>query len=122
VARVLDNYIVALNAGSDDGVKTGDVATVYRAFDVKDPDTGDTLGTARLTIVRLTVYEVQAKFALGRTFESVATDETPTIATFLTPTRQRVQVSDVEGRAGRGVVKINPGDLVMIERPTREET
>src|SRR5689334_6094688 len=71
VARLLTDYVVAITAGEGSGIGRGDEVTVYREFDVPDPSTRESLGTARMTVVRLRVFDVDEKFSLGRTFESV---------------------------------------------------
>jgi hypothetical protein len=46
VARVIDNYTLVLNRGSNDGVKVGQRFLIYRIDEepLWDPDTGESLG------------------------------------------------------------------------------
>jgi hypothetical protein len=66
VARVLSPTSIAINVGEDQGVDQGDSVIVWRWVDVKDPDTGDILGSVRLQNLRLDVYDVQPRFCLAR--------------------------------------------------------
>lgn len=75
VARVLSATSIAINVGEDAGVDVGNTAIVWRSVDVKDPDTGDLLGSVRLQNLRLDVYEVQPLFCVARV-------ETTTLGSF----------------------------------------
>jgi hypothetical protein len=66
VARVLSPTSIAINVGEDAGVDQGNTVIVWRSVEVKDPDTGDVLGTVRLQNLRLDVYEVYPLFCLAR--------------------------------------------------------
>lgn len=63
---MLSDTAIAINVGEDAGVDQGNTVIVWRSVDVKDPDTGDMLGTERLQNLRLDVYEVQPRFSLAR--------------------------------------------------------
>ena len=113
VARVISEYEVALNAGAASGVAAQDIATVYRTIEIDDPDTGVTIGEVRRAAVRLEIVEVQENLSIGRTFEHVG-DPTER---FLNVLPRRVRVSDV--RSAGGLVRIDVGDPVVIERPEK---
>lgn len=66
VARVISDLSIAINAGEDSGVDGGNAVIVWRLVEVKDPDTGEILGTVRLQNLRLEVYEVHERFSLAR--------------------------------------------------------
>lgn len=66
VARVLSDTSIAINVGESSGVGRGNTVIVWRSVEVKDPDTGDVLGSVRLQNLRLDVYEVQPRFSLAR--------------------------------------------------------
>lgn len=65
VAAVLDCYSVAINAGSDAGMKAGDLVCIV-SDDVIDPETGDGLG--RYPRVRLKVTETYPNFCVAETY------------------------------------------------------
>ena len=64
VAKVIDEYMLVINKGSDDGIKDGQRFLIYAIGDeVTDPDTGEPLG--KLEIVKGTgrVTHCQAKLS-----------------------------------------------------------
>ncbi len=66
LARVITEHDAAFSAGSEQGVRVGDTAVLYRVYDVPDPDGRGSLGEARLTLVRFRIYSIEPKFSLGR--------------------------------------------------------
>jgi hypothetical protein len=66
VAMVLDEYRVALNKGSSDGVTSGARVTLWRIVEIKDPDTDELLDTVRLDAARLEVAEVTPTVGIHR--------------------------------------------------------
>lgn len=64
VATFLDEYRVALNKGSNDGIKSGTFVTVRS--EILDPDTGEFLGS--LHKGNLVVTEVYPKFSIAETY------------------------------------------------------
>ena len=69
VARVLNTREVALNMGMNDGVEVGMYFDVLdaKSEDIRDPDTGERLGSIRRPKVRVRVTRVQEKLALAST-------------------------------------------------------
>lgn len=115
VAKVLTGRDVALSGGKDIGVQTGDIAVVYRVHDVPDPDKGvESLGEARLNLVRLRIFQVGDRFSVGRTDDSVRAGSFPES---ILQSREHVKVTDEPGKERHGVVAIQPGDLVEYTTP-----
>lgn len=123
LARLLTEHEAAFTAGRDQGVQNGDTATLYRVFDVPDPDTGKSLGEARLTVVRFKVYSVNDKFCLGR-----VTDTVPKRDTFGLGARELVALTEgattpvnepnlVSLTPTAPRVPVRRGDRVAISRP-----
>jgi len=64
VATFLDEYRIAINKGSVDGIKSGTFVTIYS--EVLDPDTGEILG--RLHKGNLVITEVYSMFSIAETY------------------------------------------------------
>lgn len=61
---------VTINAGSDLGVEVGDTFDVYKVTKViKDPETGETLGTKTAKVGRIKITEVDKKIATATVVE-----------------------------------------------------
>src|SRR3712207_3581957 len=58
VAKILDEYRVALNKGSADGILRGASATLWQIVEIPDPDTGKLLDTIRLDAASFEVVDV----------------------------------------------------------------
>ena len=72
VARVLNAREVALNKGSDDGVKVGMVFKILssKGSDIKDPDTGESIGSVDIEKTRVRVTAVQDRVSVAATFRT----------------------------------------------------
>ncbi len=66
IATLLDEYRVALNRGSDDGVTEGADVILWRLVNVKDPDTGEVLDTVRLDTLQLKVVAVKSRVSVAQ--------------------------------------------------------
>lgn len=75
VAKVIDEFRVVINKGSDDGLKQGDKYLVYGlGEDIIDPVTYESLGQLEIVRGRAKVVHLQARIA---TLESIETYTTP---------------------------------------------
>ena len=72
VARVLNSREVALNKGSNDGVAVGMIFKILSPTGsaIKDPDTGEVLGSVELTKTRVKVTEVQDRVCVASTYHT----------------------------------------------------
>ena len=72
VARVLNAREVALNKGSDDGVKVGMVFKILssKGSDIKDPDTGESIGSVDIEKTSVKVTAVQYRVSVAETFRT----------------------------------------------------
>ena len=72
VARVLNAREVALNKGSDDGVEVGMVFKILSAkgSDIKDPDTGESIGSVDIEKTSVKVTTVQDRVSVASTFRT----------------------------------------------------
>lgn len=69
VAKVIDEYSLALNRGDDHGIMVGDVFSVG-SQPIIDPETGEDLGS--YPKVRVKVVHVHPKFCVAVTYRSVS--------------------------------------------------
>jgi hypothetical protein len=70
VARIINSRELAINKGSDDGVKEGmEFKVVEPEMDIVDPDTEEPLGSITRVKVRIRISEVRPRFSIGRTYE-----------------------------------------------------
>lgn len=70
VAKVLNSREVALNIGSDDGVEEGMKFEILEAKgeNIRDPDTGEVLGSLDRPKVRVQVVSVKSRLSVARTY------------------------------------------------------
>jgi len=71
VARILTSRQLALNVGSEAGVKIGMMFDVLdpKGDDIADPDTGELLGSVYRPKVRVEVVEVQDHLSVAQTYK-----------------------------------------------------
>ena len=65
VAKILDEYSIVINIGRNDGVTEGMVFVVFTqsSDEIKDPDSGETLGTLENVKDYVSAIHIQDKFA-----------------------------------------------------------
>jgi hypothetical protein len=70
VARILNSQELVINRGRVDGVRVGMVFAVLdpKAEDVKDPDTGEVLGSVNRPKTYVKVVDVEERLAVAQTF------------------------------------------------------
>ena len=73
VARILTAREIAINVGSESGVEVGMRFEVMdtEGQDVKDPDTGEILGSIERPKVRVEISKVQKRLAIASTYNKV---------------------------------------------------
>lgn len=71
IARVLNSREIAISSGSDQGVHIGMHFDVLdpKGEDIRDPDTGDILGSIDRPKVRVKVTQVQKRLSVASTFK-----------------------------------------------------
>lgn len=87
VAEVLTNRELLINRGSEDGVEIGMRFAVLnrRGVDVKDPDTGEPLGSAKVVKTVVKVVRIEgAHLSAARTFRTIT--GTPGLGSLLSAT------------------------------------
>lgn len=118
VANILKDSELAFNVGSDAGVTKGSFARVQREVAIRDPDSQEELGTVLVTILRLRVHLVDAKFSVGSVTEYQSRDEE---AGLLLTQRRYKRIVRSPGDEEPGIsVYIKVGDVVSIETSERK--
>jgi hypothetical protein len=71
IAQVLNSRELALNIGTDHGVRVGMLFDVLdpKGEDIVDPDTGAVLGSLARPKVRIKIISVQSKLSVGSTYK-----------------------------------------------------
>ena len=72
VARIINAREVVLNIGQDQGVRVGmsfDILTP-RGLDIRDPDTGENLGSFQRAKNRIRIIQTQDRLSLASTYRS----------------------------------------------------
>ena len=84
VANILNERELIINKGAADGVNQDMVFKVLEPeIEVRDPETQELLGSLVREKIRVKIFEVCPKFAVGRTYETYAT-AAPTLLGVLT--------------------------------------
>ena len=71
VARILTSRQLVINVGSENGVEIGMKFDVLdpKGDDIKDPDTGEILGSVNRPKVRVEIIEVQNRLSVAQTYK-----------------------------------------------------
>ena len=76
IAKIIDEYQVVVNAGSNDLIHDDDCLEVYQpGQEVTDPDTGESLGTLDFVKAKLRVVNVFPKMCVCLLYTSDAADD-----------------------------------------------
>jgi hypothetical protein len=72
IARVLNTREVAINKGTDNGVEIGMIFKILstKGSEIKDPDTGESLGSVESVKTTVKVIAVQERIAVASTYRS----------------------------------------------------
>lgn len=72
VAKVLNSRQLVINKGEEHGVEVGMIFTVYdqKGENIKDPITGQNLGSVKRPKVSVKIIEVEPKLSVAETFKS----------------------------------------------------
>ena len=135
VARVLNSREIAINLGKDDGVIVGMYFNVMdrKSEDIRDPDTGDLLGSIERPKVGLKVTIVQEKLSIASTYKATRVNiggeiETSVLSRMLMPPKwvTKYETLKTEEKTwedldeAKSYVKV--GDPVVQVIPVKEES
>ncbi len=116
IAKIIDEYRVVVNAGSNDFIKDDDFLEVYQpGQEVTDPDTGESLGTLDFVKAKLRVVDVFPKMCVCENRDTQRKSLFPNISQnfFYEETLPlNVQTTDISGGYEGIDKKIKVGDLV----------
>ncbi|GAA3310899.1 hypothetical protein [Arthrobacter ramosus] len=75
VAQIMTEHELVINRGSEHGVEIGMRFKILRprGSDIRDPDTGEVIGSVELMKTVVKVIEVQEKLCVARTFRTIET-------------------------------------------------
>lgn len=116
IAKIIDEYQVVVNAGSNDLIHDDDCLEVYQpGQEVTDPDTGESLGTLDFVKAKLRVVNVFPKMCVceNRETEQKSFFSNISHGLFFEETLpMNVQTTDISGGYEGIDKKIKVGDLV----------
>lgn len=72
IAKIISSWEVALNVGSDQGVEVGMLFDILspKGFGVRDPETGEELGSIDVPKARVKVTRVNSKLSVASTYRT----------------------------------------------------
>lgn len=116
IAKIISEYKVVVNAGSNNSIKENDVLEVYQpGQEVTDPETGESLGTLDFVKAKLRVVDVFPKMCVCENRETQQKSLFSNISQsfFYEETIPlNVQTTDISGGYEGIDKKIKVGDLV----------
>ena len=116
IAKIIDEYQVVVNAGSNDLIHDDDCLEVYQpGQEVTDPDTGESLGTLDFVKAKLRVVNVFPKMCVCENRETEQKSFFSNISPglfFEETLPMNVQTTDISGGYEGIDKKIKVGDLV----------
>lgn len=115
IVKIIDEYRVVVNAGSNDGISSQSKLEIYvPGEDVTDPETGETLGALDYVKAKLEVVDVFPKMCVceNQKKEKLMTLFSPFDAVGQNPMPLNVNSMDISGGYEGIEKKIKVGDLV----------
>lgn len=115
VVKIINEYQIVVNAGSNDTFYEGDEMEIYEpGQEVTDPDTGESLGTLDYVKAKLYIIDIFPKMCICENRESeVETSITDLLSkSYSKKSRLNVETRDISGGFESVNKKIRVGDLV----------
>lgn len=113
VATILGKQQIAINVGTNSGVRVGNAVTILRPVDILDPDNPAlTLGTAMVRKGTLFVESVDAQFAVARVRKLRKAGTNIFLAGPATP---EFTITDRGSEDSMDRILVRPGDPVDVE-------
>lgn len=111
VIRIFDETTLLVNIGRTNGMKRGDgVFVVETGEEIKDPDTGESLGALETVKAELTAVDVQERISVLRTISTVALDAN-------LPLSSRMVRDSMRSGRDREKMAVAPGDMSGLPSP-----
>lgn len=120
VAQVISPFEVAFNIGSNDGVREGDIATLYRVITVEDPESKEPLGKVRRPTIRFRIIEVQPQLSVGETFEREGSALDALTLSLSDPDATRKRVTTDKANTDRKTTLVKLGQSVTVHHPKKK--
>jgi hypothetical protein len=117
IARTIGDRRIAINAGTDAGVKIGDLVKVVRMDVILDPITKQKLGTVSTTLLQARVTLVSTTYAVATTFDLVTPPRT-SFALAALAAGEVVRVTETPSEVDWKTVFVKAGTPVVVETPT----
>ncbi len=114
IVKIVDPYTVVINAGSASSLHADDVLEIFvPGSEVKDPETGEILGTLDFIKGRIKVKSIMEKMTICQS-AIIKTESLFDIGSFKTAITERLNIdsSDISGGYEEVDAKIKVGDLV----------
>ncbi len=115
LATVISDTSAAFTGGAAVGAFVGDNVALYRRIDVKDPDSGETLGVVTLPKLRMRVTSVGPRLCVA-----VVTDRAPSTTGRGVPPLKTL-TNDPFAEDGPRVVPVSIGEEAKITRASVDE-
>ena len=115
VVKIINEYKVVVNAGTNDLIKETDEFEIYEPGQIVfDPDTGENLGTLDFVKAKLCIVDIFPKMCVCENRDS---ESIPFVEIISTPSYTRklpldVEIRDISGGFESVSKKIHVGDLV----------
>ena len=125
IARIIDEYSVVINAGYNDGILQGDSFEIFApGAEIKDPDTGESLGALDFVKAKIKARDVFPKMSVCQSQDYVSSLVAGFTAAMIGKSAElNVAVEDISGGFGDADPTIRVGDLVRkIEAKKSEVT
>jgi hypothetical protein len=118
VAGIVAPNMAAINVGSNQGVKVGDLVRVVREVEVEDPDSHEDLGGVVFTKVKLRVNYTDKRFSIAETVDYPNRGPLSSIYALssITGDVETLKLTTNASSAGSGTVLIAIGDPAIVER------
>jgi hypothetical protein len=105
VLRIFDETSLLVNMGKKDGLKRGDkLVVIEKGEEIKDPDSGESLGEIEIAKAELIAADVQERLTILRT-------ETEKVSTVNLPLSTRMVQDSVKGGGFQSKMVVTPGEM-----------
>lgn len=114
VAKIIDEYTIVINGGSESGICVGDLFEIYSpGVSVNDPDTGESLGNIDFIKAKIVAKDVFPKMSICTSQAAISSIVSSLSAAMLgRPAELNVAAEDISGGYDDSDAEIRVGDLV----------
>lgn len=120
VIKIIDDQLIVINAGSDDGITADDIFEIYEAgMEIIDPISKENLGFMDLIKAKIEIAELYPKMALCQNEEILTSSVLTPIDNFMTRKQRKslnINPLDISGGFEDSDRIISVGDFVRKRR------